>query len=116
MVQNAAIEVLGRRSRRYTRVRYEDFVADPQSALDRIALMCQAAGADVPSEPEVEPVVHSVAGNPVRFDRGPLQLTADVSWSEQMPTWQRRAVTAISAPMLLRYGYRLTVPAGHARR
>lgn len=108
-LQNFALDVLGRRSRWYARVRYEDFVADPQTTLDMIARMCADAGATVQSESSAGPLAHSVAGNPLRFDRRPLQITPDIAWREQMPLWQRLAVTTITAPMLLRYGYSLRI-------
>ncbi len=52
-------------------------------------------------------VNHTVAGNPMRFHQGRLALKADDAWSTAMPSGQRRTVTAITWPLLLRYGYRL---------
>ena len=52
-------------------------------------------------------VNHTVAGNPMRFRQGRLALKADDEWSTAMPSGQRRTVTAITWPLLLRYGYRL---------
>jgi Sulfotransferase family len=55
-------------------------------------------------------VNHTVAGNPMRFRLGRLELRSDQEWSRSMPRGQRLLVTAITWPLLLRYGYRLGAP------
>ena len=49
---------------------------------------------------------HSVAGNPMRFRTGPTRLRADEEWRTAMPAADRRLVTAMSWPLLRRFGYR----------
>ena len=48
---------------------------------------------------------HSVAGNPMRFETGTLHLRRDDAWRRQLADRDRRVVTALTAPLLARYGY-----------
>lgn len=97
-------------------VRYEDFVAEPEAALRRILdeaglpdprhedlafIRADGAGA---TTVELEPD-HSVAGNPMRFTTGRLELRQDDRWRQEMKPSQRRLVTAVTAPLLRRYRY-----------
>jgi sulfotransferase family protein len=107
---NAVFEALGR-SMPTVRVRYEDFVADPRSALEALA-----AHAGAPLGPDDDGLVdgdrielgidHTVAGNPMRFKTGELTIRADEAWRDQMPERDRQLVTALTWPLLRRYGYR----------
>ena len=53
------------------------------------------------------PQSHGVAGNPSRFEHGVVSVRADEAWRERLPASDRRMVTAVTAPWLLRYGYPL---------
>lgn len=91
-------------------LRYEDFVADPASAVRRIGA---AAGLGLDPEGVIEGrtvrrgVDHIVAGNPDRFLEGSIELHPDDEWRTRLPRRQRWAVTAVTAPLLGRYGYGL---------
>jgi len=50
-------------------------------------------------------VQHTVAGNPVRMQSGPLKLRVDDAWRAAMPAGDRRLVTLLTFPLLARYGY-----------
>src|SRR5262249_8596556 len=54
---------------------------------------------------------HGLSGNPSRFRYGEIVLRADEAWREQMRGRDRRIVTLVALPFLLRYGRR---PAGGA--
>lgn len=90
-----------------TRVIYEDFVTDTRRELDRIL---DGAGLDLDRTypflgdgwVDLEPMV---LGNPMRFTSGHTQLRVDAAWHTDMPSADRRTVTAITAPMLAAYGY-----------
>lgn len=95
-------------SRSYHFVRYEDFVADPASAVAqvRINLGMDPAGWPVLDDHHIElPVVHQVAGNPGRFKGRSVELHLDDEWRRAMPRVDRWKVTAASWPLLLWYGY-----------
>jgi hypothetical protein len=107
---NAAIELLwGRRGSRYLRVGYEDLARAPHETLDRIV---RFAGGD----PETLPFVgertvrlgaaHTVAGNPVRFVSGDVDIRLDDAWRSAYPERDRRILEALTWPLRARYGYR----------
>jgi hypothetical protein len=101
---------LGRGFRRSSMVRYEDFVADPQSTLEDIISM-------VDQTPGVLPLAegrslklgtnHTVLGNPNRFSKGLVPLKEDDEWQYQQGLGARFTATTLSAPLLLRYGYKV---------
>jgi hypothetical protein len=54
---------------------------------------------------------HTAEGNPMRFVSGELELRADDAWHRQMPSRDRRVVTALTLPLLAAYGYHRNGPA-----
>ena len=95
----------------YLRVRYEDLVADPAPVLRRIAGFAGAAP-DIPLPFAADGLLslaptHSVAGNPVRHRTGAVPVAADDEWRAALPRRSRWLVTALTAPLLGRLGYRL---------
>lgn len=102
---NAAIELYRRRRPGVLQVRYEDFVGAPEHALQQL---CDALGVPgASSDSQDDTVMHSLSGNPMRFERGPLVVRPDTEWQRRLPARGRRLVTALTAPLLRRYGYRL---------
>lgn len=91
------------------RIRYEDFVRDPQSSVEEIVDYVEESfekGPFVaPTEVELEPS-HSVAGNPSRFTTGLVTIAPDEEWRRAMRPMDRRLVTAITWPLLGHYDYR----------
>jgi hypothetical protein len=104
-------ELLWRRhSGRYLRLRYEDFVRDPQPAVRRIAELAGEAPALLPFTGPATvrlAATHSVSGNPNRFGTGEVELRADEEWRRAMRAGDRAMVTALTWPLLLRYRYPL---------
>ncbi len=105
----AATEALWwRRPDRYLRLRYEDFVHEPQAAVRKIAGLVGEAPATLPftapTTVRLRPT-HSVSGNPSRFATGVVQLRADDEWVGAMRGVDRALVTALTWPWLLRYHY-----------
>lgn len=111
-VWNVSSEALWKGSPgRYMRLRYEDFVAEPRRAVQRILSMLGEKPARLPflDEHEVElGVGHTVAGNPNRFRKGPVRLRPDEEWTYRMRSRDRRLVTLMTLPLLARYGYPVT--------
>jgi hypothetical protein len=90
------------------RLHYEDLVADPQRALARVAAFGRvpSAGAFLDaSSAQLDRPGHTVAGNPVRFARGRVDLLPDDAWRTALPRHHRLTVSVLSWPMLVRYGY-----------
>lgn len=108
---NAAIELLlarGAHRRRYMRLRYEDLVSAPAAVADRIlAFMGESPSATSPIEGRWVTLHdrHTVAGNPSRFLSGRIELREDREWQRSMPRFARFVVSALTSPLLLRYGY-----------
>lgn len=103
----AAIRGLGRAPS--ARLRYEDFVADPEGSL-----ITAADALGLPLTPADLPVIdgrlvlapsHGLSGNPSRFRSGEIELRSDDRWASAMPSRDRALVTALTLPMLAAYGY-----------
>jgi len=101
--RNVSAEALRRFSSRYVRLRYEDLTADPEAALAMVLGKLRAGSASNGSDG----LHHTVSGNPMRLAEGPLEIKPDVEWRSAMSGRDRTAVTALSSPLLLRYGYPL---------
>ena len=54
-------------------------------------------------------VNHTVAGNPSRLDRT-IDLRLDDEWTRSMQPNDRRAVSALTSPLMTRYHYKLAKP------
>ena len=106
---NLACEALRRKlPERSTLVRYEDFVKQPRATLGRIVELVGQDPSRIPSIREktfdiVE--THTVSGNPGRFRLGPIEVSPDTRWLEQLSPARKAAATAIALPLLRRYGY-----------
>lgn len=102
-------------------LRYEALMAEPRAGLERIlahagepvtAESFDFLG-DSPGGPGAPPgsgwvdlgCDHTVAGNPMRFYQGRLDLRLDQAWTTKLPERDRKVVTAITWPLQLRYGY-----------
>jgi hypothetical protein len=46
-----------------------------------------------------------VSGNPSRFRTGKIELQLDEEWKVKMRGADKNVVTALTAPLLLKYGY-----------
>lgn len=101
-------EWLGTRAARYLRVNYADFVSSPAEVLRGVlaALGLPAAGVPLAGGTVDLGVQHAFAGNPVRMTKGPIEVREDREWRERMPRRKRVLVTALTWPLLLRYGGR----------
>jgi hypothetical protein len=107
MTNNGMSELLSARHVPSTRVHYERLVEEPLTTLQRAA-----TDLDLPITPTLDMpqpneavlgLSHSVAGNPMRFQRGTIQLAPDHAWQTQMDPRSRRLVGAITAPLRLPY-------------
>jgi LPS sulfotransferase NodH len=90
---------------RVVRIRYEDLVRQPAS------LLASITGGDAPAAPtafaarDAQPS-HAIAGNPTRFNLG-QPISPDERWRREMGRAALAATTAITAPVLHRFGYRV---------
>jgi Sulfotransferase family len=93
-------------------VRYEDVAKDPRQALERICAFAGIDGSPLSSLLDEEGVElrdhHLVGGNPMRFQRGRINIREDDAWKSEMPTRDSVVTTILTLPLFLRYGYRLS--------
>lgn len=107
-VFNSLIERLARDGAPYVRVRYEDLVEQPRSAIGAI---CRLIGRHRDNfgfvgngQVNLAPN-HTVSGNPARFRYGEVPLRLDREWERQMPRGQKALVNVLTYPVARRYGY-----------
>jgi Sulfotransferase family len=108
VARNLLIRLLGRYSHSYTLLRYEDFVMAPAATLQAVAVAIGEPIATIDFVCGADARVdagHGIAGNPVRFDRGALTIRPDVEWRTKMKRRDRVVVSAMTLPLLARYGY-----------
>ncbi|HVQ86806.1 MAG TPA: glycosyltransferase [Actinomycetes bacterium] len=108
-VQNAIMQGLGNRLP-YRRVRYEDFVESPKdSLLDVLSFVSQDHDASTLGFLDGETVElaasHTVAGNPMRFTTGKVDIKQDVRWRTEMSPRSRAVVEVLTSPFRRHYGY-----------
>jgi hypothetical protein len=106
---NLFFSLLARLGTPTERLRYEDFVARPEAALTDLAAFSGIPLAGGPDFLDGNSVTlspsHTVAGNPMRFRTGALQLRRDDAWRRELPRGRRWLVAALTGPLLARYGY-----------
>ncbi len=94
-----------------SRLRYEDFVSNPTVYLaetlvrvgfddedDRLHDVIRGRQLSLSTD-------HTVSGNPGRFRTGSIELQPDEEWKVKMRGADKNIVTALTAPLLLKYGY-----------
>jgi hypothetical protein len=112
--QNTGLELLATTGAPTLRVRYEDVVRTPRKALAEIAefigLDLRGDGLDFIAQDGAGnwadlSVAHIASGNPMRFQSGRIPIRMDDEWRSGMSDTHRRTVTALTLPLLRRYGY-----------
>jgi hypothetical protein len=91
-------------------VRYEDLVRHPHRMVRRILELAGLTLADedlagIGSGWVRIAAAHTIAGNPMRFRHGRVPLRVDEEWRRQLRPLDRDVVSAITLPLLARYGY-----------
>lgn len=108
-IVNVAADLLCRRigKSRAMRVRYEDFVADPEATVDRILDMVDGRK-PIADDDRGGPMTpqHQVAGSRHRMAKS-ITITKDESWKSKMPRYKQILFALICAPLFRRYGYPL---------
>ena len=107
-VDNALFDLLGLLGTRVSLLRYEDLVTGPRASLARVAAFAGLPPGQLTAlhgDRVVLHAGHTVAGNPMRFTSGELVLRCDDAWRDRYPAARRRAVTVLTLPLRLRFGY-----------
>jgi hypothetical protein len=107
-MSNVLTPIAARRFANHTVLRYEDLAAEPRQVLIDLA---RWLGADSSAFPFVSNDVvtlesdHALWGNPNRFETGPVRIRPDDEWRTTMNRRSRHVVTALTVPLLWKYGY-----------
>jgi hypothetical protein len=93
----------------WRRIRYEDFASSPADAVeDILRFVGESSGVPFTDDRTVNVgVQHTVSGNPLRFQRGAVEVRVDERWETGLGSLDRLVVTGITLPLLHRYGYPL---------
>ncbi len=112
-VCNAATRgLLTRSPERYLLLRYDDFVERPRSSVRRVLELVGEGGAPLPFASEHGAELgtnHNIGGNPTRFQTGVVELRPDREWARKMKPRDLAIVSALTLPLLGRYGYPISV-------
>lgn len=95
----------------WSRLRYEDLVADPRLRANEVVSWLGVEPENDPFEDDerLRPSEsHTIAGNPDRFEAGTIRVRPDERWLREMKGRDRLLVTTVCLPLLRRYGYPLT--------
>lgn len=107
---NLSGEALRRRwsNGRVTLLRYEDFAADPRSAVSRILTQVDEERKALPFVDDRTALFgtnHTAGGNPDRLTKGRIRIRANADWLAHQPVMDRLVATLVTLPLLHRYGY-----------
>lgn len=111
LLHNAMFDLLGLSRSPTMRLRYEDMLAAPRETVSSVAafggLALRPDALQGFHGPDLVDLAadHTVAGNPMRFKTGTLQLRRDDDWKSTMPRRARRSVAVLTWPLRRRYGY-----------
>jgi hypothetical protein len=100
-------QMLMKKAEHYMKLRYEDFVERPRQTVESILGMLgvsQHPPFVSDNAVQLRPV-HCLSGNPSKFKRGVVTLTRDNEWRTKMAPLDRLKATAVSFPLLWKYGY-----------
>jgi hypothetical protein len=107
---DAGLRAMSRTGVPYTEVTYEALLAEPRRVLIELQQF-----ADLDTDVDISIVDghvqlsehHMFSGNPMRASNGRIPLCVDDEWRDRLPPRQFAAVTALTWPLLRRYGYSL---------
>lgn len=106
LARNLVVEVIGRR-RAVEVVQYDEMARDPAEVLRKLAAFVDEPAGDLKfltSDAATISPTHSVGGNPVRMTSGAITIKPDEEWRGDISPRDRAVGTAISLPLLHRYG------------
>ena len=107
--ENLSAVRLGKMTRNYHLMRYEDLVANPTESLKLILSMFGVDASELSflsgQTATLDRPGHAIAGNPMKFDSGKLTIRADDAWKTDMPPADRNTVERIAGRVMKQLGY-----------
>lgn len=107
-ISNIGVESLKYFNKNYRFLRYEDFVKQPRATVSELLSWLgegQCSLEFMSDDRAHLEVNHTVSGNPMRFRTGEITVRPDMEWKEKLRQPTRLVVTALTLPLLGRYGY-----------
>lgn len=106
-VFNMALARLNNGCASYQRIRYEDVAGKPSETTRNICKSLGINGLSPDKDYAVMnlPIGHGFSGNPVRWKKGDVRVRLDSEWRQKLSRFDKLTVTALSWPLLKRYGY-----------
>jgi hypothetical protein len=107
---NSLFAILGWLGKPLRFTKYEDLSRTPATVVEGLSGQTSATPAHaefLEDHRATLGVDHTVAGNPIRFYQGVLEIRQDDDWHELMRPADRRITTFLTWPLLLAYRYRL---------
>jgi|Deesub1362A_J573_1020465.scaffolds.fasta_scaffold03662_5 hypothetical protein len=108
-LSNSFVRLLGSIISHYHIIRYEDLAVQPRETILKLLkdLKIESLNLDFFVDERTVNLGpnHTASGNPMRFKHGKVEIRLDEEWKRKMLAYKRIAVTALTWPLLLRYGY-----------
>ena len=105
--------LLNRGSSRYLRISYENFIEDPKEMIKSILSFIEEKEIQIDHEKQTKIQMktdHILGGSPSsRSEIGMVKLHLDERWKQEMNLIDQAHVTSLTWPLLVKYGYSLTV-------
>jgi hypothetical protein len=111
VTRNSVMEALSPTKLRSSPVRYETLIDEPRSVLERVLRQIgEPFGPDdlefIEDRHVTLGIAHTVMGNPSRMATGLIPLELDEEWRAKLGRGSGGVVTALTWPLLRKYGYR----------
>jgi hypothetical protein len=108
--RNLLTELARKKAYDYFQLRYEDLLSQPRNTVAQLASFIGLEGVDLSFVSHhsitLTQDTHTAAGNPMRFQKENVSLHLDDAWQGEIKPLDKVIVTAMTWPLLLRYGYR----------
>jgi hypothetical protein len=103
---NLLFQLAGRLSIQHERLNYERFAMDPSELPRVVGRLTANLGPTLPTfdgDSICLGLNHTVSGNPMRFNTGPVHIRADEKWRVSMPRIKRFTVSVLTFPLRVAY-------------
>lgn len=105
---NLGLQFLRWHSDSYTLIRYEKLATNPGEVLNKLLTHMGELKRSLDfldgHRAKIQ-TVHTVSGNPLRFQQGIIEIRPDTEWQRKMKALDRYLVTLLTWPLLLYFGY-----------
>jgi hypothetical protein len=94
---------------KYTILRYEDFIKDPEYFIEKIMNRYKTNTPDslfpCKNSVNLNTISHTITGNPIRFNLGTTQLKLDDKWKMKLNPKDEKLIKFLSWPLMFKHGY-----------